>query len=428
MPRSSTRPCRTGIRATRTARAASITSSPSAATAAGRNSKISWTQVETGSAITWKYPSCILRGDDARGEFYSIAVSNGYPAGRQRHQDDPPRHEHHSAASSPRASRRAIRKIPIADWSRPTARPRARATSPTAISLLIGDQLRRPYRALYRGEATPRAHFEHEATTSKISEDQLFYCRQRGFEQEEAVALIVNGFVRDVLQQLPMEFMAETRSWIGISLEELGPDEPGRARPVAAVAMAAGAVQGALALGTAFATRRVARGGSTGRQKRQVVRGGTGRWVGRADCSRRRQMRDAVEMMSAMVLARVKRADGRERMPSGAMPYRRQALASSCARATSAPWSRLSEPTKPFSSKLQQEQAWRRQLLRMDGGALSGGDRGVAKQFRQGVEVWGARRPRRQALVEKTKVMLKIENLRVKLSDEDKLILDGVSL
>ena len=114
--RSSTRPCRTGTPATRTARAASTTSSPSAASAAGRRSKISWTQVETGSAITWKYPSCILQGDDSVGEFYSVAVDEQLPAGRHRHEDDPHRQEHAAARSSRRASRPATARTPTAAW------------------------------------------------------------------------------------------------------------------------------------------------------------------------------------------------------------------------------------------------------------------------------------------------------------------------
>src|ERR1700691_3045824 len=124
----------------------------------GARSKISWTQVETGSAITWKYPSCILRGDNSRGEFDSIAISNGY------------------------------------------------------------QQVDSGTKMLHLGKNTTSV-FEHEATTSKISEDQLFYCLQRGLSGEEATALIVNGFVRDVLQQLPMEFAVEAQKLIAISLE-----------------------------------------------------------------------------------------------------------------------------------------------------------------------------------------------------------------
>ncbi|RME96741.1 MAG: Fe-S cluster assembly protein SufB [Alphaproteobacteria bacterium] len=183
----------------------------------GRNSKISWTQVETGSAITWKYPSCILRGDNSVGEFYSIAISNGYQ------QVDSGTKMIHLGKNT---SSRIISKGIAAGYSDNTYRglvsAHRKATGArnfTACdSLLIGDKCGAhtiPYIEVKNASAT----FEHEATTSKISEDQLFYCQARGMNEEEAVALIVNGFVRDVLQQLPMEFMAETQKLIGISLE-----------------------------------------------------------------------------------------------------------------------------------------------------------------------------------------------------------------
>ncbi|GAB4237586.1 MAG: Fe-S cluster assembly protein SufB [Methyloligellaceae bacterium] len=183
----------------------------------GRNSKISWTQVETGSAITWKYPSCILRGDNSVGEFYSIAISNGYQ------QVDSGTKMIHLGKNT---SSRIISKGIAAGFSDNTYRglvsAHRKATGArnfTACdSLLIGDKCGAhtiPYIEVKNASAT----FEHEATTSKISEDQLFYCQARGMNEEEAVALIVNGFVRDVLQQLPMEFMAETQKLIGISLE-----------------------------------------------------------------------------------------------------------------------------------------------------------------------------------------------------------------
>ena len=217
MPRSNIRPFRTGIRATSTARAGSTTSSPSAATAAERNSKISWTQVETGSAITWKYPSCILRGDNSRGEFYSIAVSNGYQ------QVDSGTKMIHLGRNT---SSRIISKGIAAGFSQNTYRglvsAHRKATGARNFtncdSLLIGDKCG-AHTVPYIEAKNSSAHFEHEATTSKISEDKLFYCRQRGLSSEEAVALIVNGFIRDVLQHLPMEFMAETQKLIGISLE-----------------------------------------------------------------------------------------------------------------------------------------------------------------------------------------------------------------
>jgi Fe-S cluster assembly protein SufB len=183
----------------------------------GRNSKISWTQVETGSAITWKYPSCILRGDGSRGEFYSIAVSNGYQ------QVDSGTKMVHLGKNT---SSRIISKGIAAGYSDNTYRGLVSAHRRAANarnftqcdSLLIGDQCG-AHTVPYIEAKNASAQFEHEATTSKISDDQLFYCLQRGLSEEEAVTLIVNGFVRDVLQQLPMEFLAETQKLISISLE-----------------------------------------------------------------------------------------------------------------------------------------------------------------------------------------------------------------
>ncbi|MDP9137018.1 MAG: Fe-S cluster assembly protein SufB [Pseudomonadota bacterium] len=183
----------------------------------GARAKISWTQVETGSAITWKYPSCILRGDDSRGEFYSIAISNG------RQQVDSGTKMIHLGKNT---SSRIISKGIAAGHSDNTYRglvsahrkARNARNFTQCDSLLIGDQCG-AHTVPYIEAKTSTAHFEHEATTSKISDDQMFYCMQRGLSAEESVALIVNGFVRDVLQQLPMEFMAETQKLIGISLE-----------------------------------------------------------------------------------------------------------------------------------------------------------------------------------------------------------------
>ncbi|HEX7073097.1 MAG TPA: Fe-S cluster assembly protein SufB [Hyphomicrobiaceae bacterium] len=183
----------------------------------GRNAKISWTQVETGSAITWKYPSCILRGDNSRGEFYSIAISNGYQ------QVDSGTKMIHLGKNT---SSRIISKGIAAGYSQNTYRglvsAHRKATNARNFtncdSLLIGDKCG-AHTVPYIEAKNSTAHFEHEATTSKISDNQLFYCMQRGLSEEEAVALIVNGFVRDVIQQLPMEFMAETQKLIGISLE-----------------------------------------------------------------------------------------------------------------------------------------------------------------------------------------------------------------
>jgi len=183
----------------------------------GKNSKISWTQVETGSAITWKYPSCILRGDGSRGEFYSIAISNG------RQQVDSGTKMIHLGRNT---SSRIISKGIAAGHSQNTYRGLVSAHRRAANarnftncdSLLIGDKCG-AHTVPYIETKNSSAIVEHEATTSKISGDQLFYCVQRGMSAEEATALIVNGFVRDVLQQLPMEFMAETQKLIGISLE-----------------------------------------------------------------------------------------------------------------------------------------------------------------------------------------------------------------
>jgi len=183
----------------------------------GPRSKISWTQVETGSAITWKYPSCILRGDHSRGEFYSIAISNG------RQQVDSGTKMLHLGKNT---TSRIISKGIAAGTSNNTYRglvsAHRKATSARNFtncdSLLIGDQCGAhtvPYIEAKNSSAT----FEHEATTSKISEDMLFYCRQRGMSPEEATALVVNGFVKDVLQQLPMEFAVEAQKLISISLE-----------------------------------------------------------------------------------------------------------------------------------------------------------------------------------------------------------------
>ncbi len=183
----------------------------------GVNSKISWTQVETGSAITWKYPSCILRGDNSRGEFYSIAVSNGY-----QQVDSGTKMIHLGKNTSSRIISKGIAAGKSQNTYRGLVSAHRKATNSRNFtccdSLLIGNQCG-AHTVPYIEAKNSTAHFEHEATTSKISEDMLFYCRQRGLSEEEAVALVVNGFVRDVLQQLPMEFLAETQRLIGISLE-----------------------------------------------------------------------------------------------------------------------------------------------------------------------------------------------------------------
>jgi Fe-S cluster assembly protein SufB len=183
----------------------------------GPRSKISWTQVETGSAITWKYPSCILRGDHSRGEFYSIAISNGY-----QQVDSGTKMIHLGRDTSSRIVSKGIAAGRSNNTYRGLVSAHRKATNARNFtqcdSLLIGDKCG-AHTVPYIEAKTSTAHFEHEATTSKISEDMLFYCQSRGLSQEESVALVVNGFVRDVLQQLPMEFMAETQKLIGISLE-----------------------------------------------------------------------------------------------------------------------------------------------------------------------------------------------------------------
>ncbi|MEZ5827829.1 MAG: Fe-S cluster assembly protein SufB [Hyphomicrobiales bacterium] len=183
----------------------------------GARSKISWTQVETGSAITWKYPSCILRGDGSRGEFYSIAISNGY-----QQVDSGTKMIHLGRDTSSRIISKGIAAGHSNNTYRGLVSAHRKATNARNFtvcdSLLIGDKCG-AHTVPYIEAKNATATFEHEATTSKISDDQLFYCLSRGLSEEEAVALIVNGFVRDVLQQLPMEFMAETQKLIGISLE-----------------------------------------------------------------------------------------------------------------------------------------------------------------------------------------------------------------
>jgi len=183
----------------------------------GRNSKISWTQVETGSAITWKYPSCILQGDNSVGEFYSVAITNN------RQQADTGTKMVHigkntrstivskgiSAGRSSNTYRGAVRILPKAAGAR---------NHTQCDSLLIGDQCA-ANTVPYIESKNRSARVEHEATTAKISEDQLFYCRQRGISEEDAVSLIVNGFCKEVLKELPMEFAVEAQKLVAISLE-----------------------------------------------------------------------------------------------------------------------------------------------------------------------------------------------------------------
>ncbi|WP_310620181.1 Fe-S cluster assembly protein SufB [Flexibacterium corallicola] len=183
----------------------------------GANSKIAWTQVETGSAVTWKYPSCILRGDNSVGEFYSIAISNGH-----QQVDSGTKMIHLGKNTSSRIISKGISAGVSQNTYRGQVSAHKRASNARNFtqcdSLLIGDKCG-AHTVPYIESKNSTAVFEHEATTSKISDDQMFYCQARGLSDEEAVALIVNGFVRDVIQQLPMEFAVEAQKLIGISLE-----------------------------------------------------------------------------------------------------------------------------------------------------------------------------------------------------------------
>ncbi len=183
----------------------------------GRNSKISWTQVETGSAITWKYPSCVLQGDGSVGEFYSVALTHNHQ------QADTGTKMIHigknttstiiskgiSAGHSNNTYRGLVKILACASGARNYTQ---------CDSLLIGDQCG-AHTVPYIESRNPSARVEHEATTSKIAEDQLFYCRSRGLSEEDAVGLIVNGFCKDVLKELPMEFAVEAQKLLAVSLE-----------------------------------------------------------------------------------------------------------------------------------------------------------------------------------------------------------------
>ncbi|MEL0018500.1 MAG: Fe-S cluster assembly protein SufB [Rickettsiales bacterium] len=183
----------------------------------GRNSKISWTQIETGSAITWKYPSCILEGDNSVGEFYSVAITNNMQQADTgtkmihigRNTSSTIISKGISAGRADQTYRGLVKIMPKASGARNYTQ---------CDSLLIGDQCG-AHTVPYIESRNASAKVEHEATTAKISEDQLFYCLQRGMNEEEAVALIVNGFCREVMQQLPMEFAVEAQKLVGISLE-----------------------------------------------------------------------------------------------------------------------------------------------------------------------------------------------------------------
>jgi Fe-S cluster assembly protein SufB len=183
----------------------------------GRNAKISWTQVETGSAITWKYPSCVLEGDNSVGEFYSVAITNNYQQADTgtkmihigRNTRSTIISKGISAGHGQATYRGLVKVLGGADGARNFTQ---------CDSLLIGDRCG-AHTVPYIEAANPTAQLEHEATTSKISDDQLFYCLSRGLGAEEAVSLIVNGFCKEVLKELPMEFAVEAQKLLGVSLE-----------------------------------------------------------------------------------------------------------------------------------------------------------------------------------------------------------------
>ncbi len=183
----------------------------------GKNSKIMWTQVETGSAITWKYPSCILQGDNSVGEFYSVAITNNH-----QQADTGTKMIHIGKNTRSKIISKGISAGKSSNTYRGLVRVQGKADGARNYtqcdSLLIGSTCA-AHTVPYIENKNPTAQTEHEATTSKISEDQLFYCLQRGMTQEEAVSLIVNGFCKEVLQTLPMEFAVEAQKLVGISLE-----------------------------------------------------------------------------------------------------------------------------------------------------------------------------------------------------------------
>ena len=184
---------------------------------AGRNSKISWTQVETGSAITWKYPSCIRQGDNSVGEFYSVALTNNY---QQADTGTKMIHIGQNTKST------IVSKGISAGHGQNTYRGMVKILKGAADarnysqcdSMLIGDQCG-AHTFPYIDVANPTATMEHEASTSKIGEDQIFYCQQRGISAEDAVSLIVNGFCKEVFRELPMEFAVEAQKLLEVSLE-----------------------------------------------------------------------------------------------------------------------------------------------------------------------------------------------------------------
>jgi Fe-S cluster assembly protein SufB len=184
---------------------------------AGDHSKISWTQVETGSAVTWKYPSCILKGDYSIGEFYSVAVTNNY-----QQADTGTKMIHIGKNTKSRIVSKGISAGKSQNSYRGQVQVMKRAHNARNFSqcdsLLMGDRCG-AHTFPYIDINNPTAKVEHEATTSKIGADQLFYCNQRGISTEDAVALIVNGYAKEVLNQLPMEFAVEAQKLLALTLE-----------------------------------------------------------------------------------------------------------------------------------------------------------------------------------------------------------------
>ena len=182
-----------------------------------RSAKVMWTQVETGSSVTWKYPSCILRGDDSQGEFYSIAITNNY-----QQADTGTKMVHIGKNTKSRIVSKGISAGKAQNTYRGLVSMGKNAQNgrnyTQCDSLLIGDQCG-AHTVPYIEVKNNTSRVEHEATTSKVDDDQMFYCQQRGMDEEEAVALIVNGFAKEVLQALPMEFAMEAQQLVAISLE-----------------------------------------------------------------------------------------------------------------------------------------------------------------------------------------------------------------
>ena len=183
----------------------------------GKNSKISWTQIETGSAITWKYPSCILRGDNSTGEFYSVAITNNY-----QQADTGTKMIHLGNNTKSRIISKGISAGKSSNTYRGLVSFHKKAKNAKNFtqcdSLLVGSECKANTIPLTENSSNSSS-IEHEATTSKISDEQLFYCMQRGLDAEEAQSLIVNGFCKEVLQKLPMEFAVEAQKLVSISLE-----------------------------------------------------------------------------------------------------------------------------------------------------------------------------------------------------------------